>query len=71
MQVCAFSEPEAAQALSVSRRTVQSAAQVQKEAPELVPQIERGEKTLSQATREIKRKRNREQAEPGNHKLLG
>lgn len=49
---CAITQSQAAEALSVSRRSVQHARAIEKE-PELVEQVWRGEKSLTQAAREI------------------
>lgn len=54
-QICAPTQPDAAAMLNVSRRSVQSAAAVRREAPpELVEAVERGEATLGQVERELK-----------------
>ena len=50
----AISQPEAAKMLNVSERQVQSAAQLRREAPpEIIGQVERGEKTVHAALKEI------------------
>jgi hypothetical protein len=56
-QICAsgneMTQDEAAAALKVSRRSVQNAARIQREAPaEVVESIERGEKTIHSALKE-------------------
>ena len=53
-QNAAISQPEAAKLLNVSERQVRSAAQLRREAPpEIVEQVERGEKTVHAALKEI------------------
>jgi N6-adenosine-specific RNA methylase IME4 len=46
---------EAAAKLNVSPRTVASVKQVERDAPELIPQMERGEMTVNQAITQIKK----------------
>lgn len=56
LQTSLVSQAEAAQMLSVSTRSVATAVKVQREAtPETVAEVERGDKTITEAMREIKR----------------
>jgi ParB-like nuclease domain len=67
-QICATSQAEAAGLLNVSRRSVQHAATIiAKGAPELVKAVERGEITVSTATKlvNLPKSRQREIAEAG------
>lgn len=67
-QKCAVSQTEAASLLGVSRRSVQQAAEVKREAPDLAEKVAAGEMTLGAATqsdilraaREIKSERRKE-----------
>jgi len=53
-QNIAISQPEAAKMLNVSERQVRNAAQLRREAPpEIIEQVERGEKTVHAALKEI------------------
>ena len=57
-----ISQPEAAKMLNVSERSMQSVKAIEREAPELIPEIVRGELTAHQATKKVKiRKRDEAQ----------
>jgi DNA modification methylase len=52
-----ISQPEAAQMLNVSPRTVATVKAVEREAPELIPQMEAGKMSANEAYKEVKKKR--------------
>jgi N6-adenosine-specific RNA methylase IME4 len=56
MRTYSYTQPEAAKLLNVSERLIQYAKVILEEAPEEVPAIEQGDKTIIQVIREIKRK---------------
>jgi hypothetical protein len=49
-----ISQPEAAKLLNVSRRSVQNVRRIMREAPEKIPEIESGKKTINKAMEEMK-----------------
>ncbi len=56
----AITQPEAAEMLNVSERLVQDARALRKASPELAEQVTRGEKTVTQARREVQEQANAE-----------
>ena len=67
------SQPEASKLLNVSARTIRDAKSIMKEAPEKVQAIERGEKTIHQVKREIRKTkvtRNAANTPPGKYRVI-
>ena len=56
-----ISQPEAAKMFNVSERTIRSIKAVEREAPELIPEIEAGGITAHQAIKKIKTKKREEE----------
>lgn len=52
-----ITQPEAAEMLNVSRRTIQTIKAVEREAPQLIPLIEAGNITANEAIKEIKKEK--------------
>lgn len=50
-----ISQPEASELLNVSERTIRDAKSIMREAPQKIEAIERGEKTIHEVKREIKK----------------
>lgn len=49
-----ISQPEAAKMLNVSERTIRSVKAIERDAPELIPEIEKGKITVHKAEKEIR-----------------
>lgn len=64
-----LSQSDAAALLNVSRASVQRAHEVTERAPDLVPAIERGEMTVTQATRAIRDRKREERREENRAKV--
>jgi len=61
-QICGkLSQPEASELMNVSPRTIQTVKAVEREAPELIEQIAKGEMTAHEALKQVKKKKREEE----------